>query len=498
MKAIYTRQSIFKEDSISVESQVEYCLHETKGDAYKTYKDKGYSGKNTDRPHFQEMLADIRSGLIDTVVVYKLDRISRSILDFANLMELFQQYNVDFISTTEKFDTSAPMGRAMLNICIVFAQLERETTQQRVTDAYYSRCQKGFYMGGRIPYGFKKVPAVIHGVKSSMYEILPEEAEQIKLMYQLYSEPQTSYGDIIQYFSQHGILKNGKQWGRTRLTEYLRNPVYVKADQSIFDFYKGQGVEIVNDRADFVGTNGCYLYRGQTGKSRKSDDMENNILILAPHEGFIPADIWLKCRTKCLNNIDFQSGRKIVHSWLAGKIKCGNCGYALSRKIFKNQKAYYLCSNRLNLQGCEGCGTIHAVELENIIFREMSGKLNAFQSLNSSPDSPKVNPQKKAIETGLSKVEEEISTLMGKLITANEVLTAYINQRILELDGQKRELLKQLAKCHTAEQNLDTNDIQNYLSDWESLTLDDKRAVVDMLIESIHATSERVEIKWKI
>lgn len=136
--------------------------------------------------------------------------------------------------------------------------------------------------------------------------------------------------------------------------------------------------------------------------------------------------------------------------------------------------------------------------MENLIFREMSGKLKAFQSLNSSPDSPKVNPQKKAIENGLSKVEEKISVLMGKLIIANEVLTAYINKRVLELDGQKRELLKQLAKCHTAKQNVDTNDIQNYLSKWENLTLDDKRTVVDTLIAVIHATSERVEIKWKI
>lgn len=497
MYAIYTRQSVFKEDSISVESQIEFCLHETKGGAYKTYPDKGYSGKNIDRPHFQEMLQDIRQGLIDTVVVYKLDRISRSILDFANLMELFQQYNVNFISATEKFDTSAPMGRAMLNICIVFAQLERETTQQRVTDAYYSRIQKGFYMGGRIPYGFKKVPAVIHGVKSSMYEILPEEAEQIKLMYKLYSEPQTSYGDIARYFSEHGILKNGKEWCRTRLADHLRNPIYVKADEEVYDFYKRQGVEIVNDRADFVGTNGCYLFRGQTGKTCKSDNMEGNILVIAPHQGFINSDLWLKCRTKCLNNVSIQTGRKIVHSWLAGKIKCGNCGYALSRKIFKNQKAYYLCSNRLNLQGCEGCGTIRATEFENLILQEMCDKLKAFQSLNSSSDNAKINPQKKAIETALSKVEEEISVLMGKLVTANEVLTAYINKRVLELDGQKRELLKQLAKCQTAEQNVGTNDIQNYLSKWENLTLDDKRMVVDTLIEVIHATSERVEIKWK-
>ena len=314
-------------------------------------------------------------------------------------------------------------------------------------------------------------------------------------MYELYAKPQTSYGDIARYFSEHGIFKNGKQWGRTRLTEYLRNPIYVKADESIYDFYKGQGVTIVNDREDFIGTNGCYLFRGQTEQIRKSDNMKDNILVLAPHEGFIPADIWLKCRTKCLNNIDFQSGRKIVHSWLAGKIKCGNCGYALSRKIFKNQKAYYLCSNRLNLQNCEGCGTIHAEELERHIFREISNKVQAF-SMNGRTEQE--NPQAKALESKILEIESEISVLMGKLLVANEVLTSYINQRILELDGQKRELLKQLSKCHSTQQNVDTNSIQDYLNKWDDLTLNDKRAVVDILIESIHATEKHVEIRWKI
>lgn len=87
----------------------------------------------------------------------------------------------------------------------------------------------------------------------------------------------------------------------------------------MYDFYKRQGVEIVNDRADFVGTNGCYLFRGQTGKTCKSDNMEGNILVIAPHQGFINSDLWLKCRTKCLNNVSIQTGRKAVHNWLAGK-----------------------------------------------------------------------------------------------------------------------------------------------------------------------------------
>lgn len=158
--ALYFRQSVERVDSISIESQLEYCKYETRGNPYKEYIDRGYSGKNTNRPAFEEMLEDIRQGKISRVIVYKLDRISRSILDFANMMDIFQKYNVEFVSSTERFDTSTPIGRAMLNICIVFAQLERETIQKRVTDAYYSRCKRGFYMGGRIPYGFAKTEQI--------------------------------------------------------------------------------------------------------------------------------------------------------------------------------------------------------------------------------------------------------------------------------------------------------------------------------------------------
>ena len=195
--AIYARKSVFREDSISVESQIEQCVYETRGEKYVVYKDNGYSGKNTDRPDFQRMITDIKLGKISKVIVYKLDRISRSVLDFSEMMEMFQKYKVDFVSATEHFDTSSPMGRAMLNICIVFAQLERETIQQRVADAYASRSKRGFYMGGKIPYGYKKVPITIDGVKTSMYEINPDEASDIKLIYELYSKPSATLGDVL-------------------------------------------------------------------------------------------------------------------------------------------------------------------------------------------------------------------------------------------------------------------------------------------------------------
>ena len=233
--AIYARQSVDKKDSISIESQIEFCKYELKGGNCKEYTDKGYSGKNTDRPKFQELVRDIKRGLIAKVVVYKLDRISRSILDFANMMELFQQYNVEFVSSTEKFDTSTPMGRAMLNICIVFAQLERETIQKRVTDAYYSRSQRGFKMGGKAPYGFHTEPIKMDGINTKKLVVNPDEAANIRLMFEMYAQPTTSYGDITRYFAEQGILFHGKELIRPTLAQMLRNPVYVQADLDVYE-----------------------------------------------------------------------------------------------------------------------------------------------------------------------------------------------------------------------------------------------------------------------
>ena len=93
----------------------------------------------------------------------------------------------------------------MLNICIVFAQLERETIQMRVTDAYISRSRRGFYMGGRVPYGYRKEPYMLNGKQTSRYVVVPEEAEIVKLIYSLYAQPQTSFGDIVKYFMDQGI-----------------------------------------------------------------------------------------------------------------------------------------------------------------------------------------------------------------------------------------------------------------------------------------------------
>lgn len=493
MNAIYARQSVDRADSISIESQIEFCRYELKGEPYKVYADRGYSGKNTDRPAFGEMMRDMENGTIRRVIVYKLDRISRSILDFSRMMERFEANRVEFVSTTEKFDTSSPMGRAMLNICIVFAQLERETIQKRVADAYYSRSKKSLYMGGRVPYGFRLSPTTVDGVRTSMYAVNEEEAKQVRLIYELYAKPECSCGDIARCLQANGMLKNGKPWVRTRLAEILRNPVYVRADLAVYRFYRDRGTVIVNDPGDFIGTNGCYHYKGRKFAHAPP---EGDYLVLAPHEGIIPADLWLKCRAKCTEGQQVRPRQKAKNTWLAGKIKCGVCGYALVDKHYPASGSRYLqCSGKMNSGDCKGGGTIYTDEIEGIIGDEIRQKLTQLGTL-AKCKAKSVDSDLPEQDAQLAQVEREIAALLERLPEADGVLLRYIKQRIEELDGKKRELTERISQHQRREEG--GTEIGDPSALWGMLDFDDKRQVVEHLIRVIRVTGDHVRIEWRI
>ena len=500
--AIYTRQSVDKMDSISIESQLEYCKYETRGNPYKSYSDKGYSGKNTNRPAFEEMLEDIKQGKISRVIVYKLDRISRSILDFANMMEVFAEHNVEFVSSTERFDTSTPIGRAMLNICIVFAQLERETIQKRVADAYYSRSKRGFYMGGRIPYGFEKVKTEIDGIKTSKYVPIPEEAEQIRLMYSLYADEDNSLGDIIAYFNKNGIKHfRGGMWSVGRISEMLRNPIYVMADADVYDFFKSQGANIINPVSDYTGYNACYLYQGTVSKTRKQLDLTDKEIVLAPHQGIIPSGDWLKCRIRCLNNRQSTKTCKATTSWLVGKVKCGKCGYGLTIvKANTKWRRYFVCANALatKKENCQGTGgTIYADVLEEYMLNAIRNKLSEFKTLSQKKEK-QINPKINKNKIRMSEIENEINNLLSKVVGANAVLMQYINERVESLDTERKKLQEENISltCNQDKQNFDV--ISSHVQDWDNISFEDKQSVVNALIKVIHIADGKIEIMWNI
>lgn len=494
--AIYARKSVYREDSISIESQIEMCRYEARGEEAVIYQDNGFSGKNTDRPDFQRMMSDIRANKISKVIVYRLDRISRSILDFSEMMDEFQKHKVDFISATERFDTSSPMGRAMLNICIVFAQLERETIQQRVADAYDSRSRRGFYMGGKIPYGFTKKPTVIDGIKTSMYEVNPVEASDIKRIFKLYSKPSATLGDVVREITKDSCVNNrGKNWNTVRISELMRNPVYVMADVNVYMFFKQQGANLCNQIEDFDGMHGCYLFTGEN-TNRKTWDLEGQNVVIAPHNGFIPSDIWLTCRKKLLGNHQIKTC-KAKNSWLAGKVKCGCCGYAMTIKKSKTKAGrYFVCSGRANKICDTPMPTIYADEFEKLIEGRITEKLT---NIVIKPKAESVgNNEIVKLRADILNIENSIDTLIDKLTEADSTTASYINQKIKKLDSEKTELLQQISRLEEAESKLpDFKALTNVMSVWDKLSFDDKRDVVQLIIDRITVFPDRVEIVWK-
>src|SRR3954469_16073973 len=144
------------------------------------YDDGGYSGGSTDRPALQRLLDEVKAGKVDTIVVYKVDRLTRSLADFAKLVELFDKHGVSFVSVTQQFNTTTSMGRLTLNVLLSFAQFEREVTSERIRDKIAASKRKGLWVGGMAPLGYR-----VEGKKLLAH---PTEAEQVRTIFSRYLE----------------------------------------------------------------------------------------------------------------------------------------------------------------------------------------------------------------------------------------------------------------------------------------------------------------------
>ena len=237
--------------------------------------------------------------------------------------------------------------------------------------------------------------------------------------------------------------------------------------------------------------------QGRDVKEDKDRCLKDQILVIAPHEALISSDTWLKCRKKLMENTTFQQGRKPKNTWLAGKIKCGHCGYALKATHVPNSTGYFRCTKRTENKGCPGCGKIRKEEFEQFIFSAMQEKFKDFQILHGREE--KVNPKLTAYQVELAQVEAEIEKLLDTLTGANATLLAYANKKIEELDTRRQTISKAIAELSV--ETISPQQIKKlsyYLDNWDSIDFDDKRKAADGLIFTIKATSDRVQIEWKI
>ena len=498
MYALYARQSRDRKDSISIDSQFEFCMREVpEGTQIKEYKDKGFSGRNIERPAFQQLLSDVEKGKIEKIVVYRLDRISRSTLDFAGLINKFNKYNVDFISTTEKFDTSNPIGKAMLSIIMIFAELERETIQQRITDSYYHRGKKAMYLGGVAPYGFDLKDFRIDGLKTSI--LSPnEKIETIEKIYDLYANTDLSLGSIAKTFNQEEIkTSNDSGWSTAALRRTMKNGVYVKSDIDVYNHYKYEGCIIHNEIEDFNG-NGLYVY----GKGDKNQDLQGFNVAVAPHKGIVDSKIWLKCQYKLSKNKQIRNSGKSKYSWLSGLIKCGKCGYAMcvnkSNLSVKHGTfaIYFRCSKRVNKKMCDSLSV-----RTDILEEKVEKKL--FEHIQNLDNRMKVeikNKKAEDIKQLITSKETEIENLIDGLAQAKGAAMKYINKRLEKLDKEIIDLRDKLKK-----ENIDDGidgavivELKQLIPLWNELDLEEKKEIANKIIDKIYYHEGIVNIEWKL
>ena len=234
--AIYTRKSTEHNLDLefnSLDAQREACEAYIKSQAHEGwrlfpdhYDDGGLSGASLDRPALQALLADVRARKITVVVVYKVDRLTRSLADFAKLVELFDQYGVSFVSVTQSFNTTSSMGRLTLNVLLSFAQFEREVIGERVRDKIAASKRKGLWVGGPVPLGYRCLDKKL--------EIVAEEAETVRTIFSLYLEL-GSMGALIAELDRRCIRTkvNGRRDGRQSGGIRFRGAAFVSAQEPV-------------------------------------------------------------------------------------------------------------------------------------------------------------------------------------------------------------------------------------------------------------------------
>ena len=392
-------------------------------DIVERYREEGRSGKDLDRPEFQRMMRDIESGRINTVIVHKIDRITRSLKDFFVLWETFEQHNVQFISLHENFDTTTAIGRAMLKLILVFAELEREQVSERTSATMQHRAEQGYWNGGR-RLGYDIDPDDKGTLKVNA------EAAQIVLedIFLKYQEEQSA-NKVIQHLDRKGI----------------RKPTY----ESRRGNKKGGGayskMEVLR-----VLTDPVYL-----GKIKYKDELFDG-----KHEAIIDADLFESVQQILARNRQtkgtYRDQRQ--HVFLLQKlIRCGKCGSFMTPKTSTarggKKHFYYQCTLDSHSSGTE-CDAkyVPAEAAENYI-------LDEIRKISASPDEiyrivrmaneqkdervERLERDRDAMRKTKNEVDGKIKTLVAKIEGGLE--SPALERRLAELEGESKDLLDQLA-----------------------------------------------------
>lgn len=535
--AIYSRKSKFTGKGESIGNQIELCkqnIHlsypDISDDDILVFEDEGFSGGNTNRPQFQEMLKLCRQKQIRCIVCYKLDRISRNVGDFSVLIDELNKLDITFNSISEKFDTTSHMGRAMMYIASVFAQLERETIAERIRDNMLELAKDGRWLGGNPPTGYKSVETVgsitIDGKKrkARKLELIPEESEIIKLIYAKFLEFNSLTKTETYLIQNNYLTKTGKIFSRFAIKNILTNPVYLIADETAWNYFDMKEVDIFSEQSEFNGKHGIMAYNKtsqQVGRANEVRDMKDWIIAVGKHTGIIIGQDWVEVQ-KLLEQNKSKSYRKPRSNvaLLSGLLFCGNCGSYMRPKLSqrKNKDGEliydYLCElkEKSKSQKCD-MKRLNGNELDKLVCQEikkLSEDKSAFMTmLKKEQKNLNINDasyQEKLRSLRKSKFDNEakIKSLVHSLTQSeNTPAHDYILQEINDLDEKTKSLQTQIQEYEDLAKTGIMSDSEfegladmllSFADSFDSMPIEQKRLAIKTFIKKIVWDGENVHI----
>ena len=437
------------------------------------YDDGGFTGGNMERPALRRLLRDIEDGKLDVILVYKIDRLSRSLIDFAQLIELFDRYNVSFVSVTQQFATNTPMGRLMLNILLSFAQYERELTAERTRDKMVAARRKGKWTGGMPMLGYDIAP------EGGKLIINKEEAIRIREIFNLYLE----YNSLIktarelnnrgwttkQWITKSGKNRGGKPFSKTNLHSLLKNPIYIGKIKYRDEWFEGE------------------------------------------HDPIIYEETWNRVQILLRRN-GVKNGKKSgsqYNSLLKGLLYCASCGTSMihtyTLKNWTKQYRYYVCT-RAQKEGWDVCPSksISAPEIERFVIDKIrcAGKDPALIAETFDmviKQNEKQIDERKNSQRVITETHKRYNTEMRFLMNESKRNGNYTS-RLVELQDAVLENEKQLMKIQSDIKTMENmrisrEEIMDVMAQfdpiWDNLSLQEQFRIVHLLVEKIEYDGEK-------
>ena len=536
---IYSRKSKWTGRGESVENQIAMCrdyiqynIKDADSADIIEYEDEGYSGKNTKRPQFQKMMAEIKKRNCDYLVCYKLDRLGRNIADLANLIETLNKLNVSFISIKERFDTSTPIGKAMLYFAGVLAQMEREQIAERVRDNMIMLAKKGRWLGGNTPLGFdaeaeEKVSIDGKSKKSYRLVINEEDVKTVRFIFKEYLEKQSLIG-IVKYFLSHDIrTKLGNEYTTTAIKDILTNPVYCTADREGYEYFFNLGCQVCMEEEEADGKYGLISYGKTSSSQYKSKDNEPEKWIIAKgkHKGIISGKDFSKIqRLLARNSSRGDTWRKPQNpvALLSGLLYC-SCGHLMRPKNYSSKqvtekgerKFSYLCPYK-DLTHGEKCSVpnVQGNTLDELVCKEVlrytEENSNIHKMLEKAVERMEGTKQEKVssvemIEQEIQKRKKEVQNLISVLAKSggDDEFIAQIEQKVIRLNRECAALEKK--KSEIDEEGLSiTGDKQqieilmeqlsSFKKLFDTLSVLEKREYLQLILDKVVWDGEQAHI----